>query len=139
MPKRRRTKTASRSTAITKRVGPSTINVRVPAPIQRAARHQRRSASAHEKTGGSPFEYALAGAALGFLDKVAKDKGWPTMPVIGRTGTIGLAAYFMRKHSPYLGKIARAGFTVAGYQYLRSGTVEGDDDMRTIGGMFATV
>lgn len=144
MAKRRKTRTASRTTSITKRVGPSTINVRVPAAVQRVGSRVKRH-RAHYGSGGSPWEYAIGGAALGWLDKIAEEKSLPTLPIIGRAGTIGLIAYFVRGQGGLGGwaaKIARAGFTVAGYQYLRHGKVEGDDsvmgDMSTVGA-FSTV
>ncbi len=136
--RRKRTKSAPATRTITRRVsggGPTSIVVRAPAAARAVAKRHRRAATHHESS-GSPFEYALAGAALGFLDKTAEERKWPTVPMLGRTGTIGLVAYLARKHTPWAGKLARAGFTVAGYQFLRHGKVEGDD---TVGGMFSTV
>jgi hypothetical protein len=70
---------------------------------------------------------ALGGAALGFVEKQWPNA--PTLPLLGRAGTIALAAYFFGgKSKPGLMRdIAIAGAVVAGYELGKTGKIAGDD------------
>jgi hypothetical protein len=72
---------------------------------------------------------AFGGFALGFIDK--NFPTLPTLPVIGRAGTISLAAYLLGKFGGVgLGGIVRdislAGAAVAGYEMGSTGKVTGE-------------
>jgi hypothetical protein len=71
---------------------------------------------------------ALGGAALGFIEKQWPNA--PTLPIIGRAGSIALAAYwFGGKSKPGLMRdIAIAGAVVAGYELGKTGKIAGDVD-----------
>lgn len=70
---------------------------------------------------------ALGGAALGFIEKQWPNA--PTLPIIGRAGTIALAAYYFGgKQKPGLMRdIALSGAAVAGYELGKTGKISGDD------------
>lgn len=70
---------------------------------------------------------ALGGAALGFIEKQWPNA--PTLPIIGRAGTIALAAYYFGgKAKPGLMRdIALSGAAVAGYELGKTGKIAGDD------------
>ena len=85
---------------------------------------------------------ALGGAALGFVEKQWPNA--PTLPLLGRAGTIALAAYFFGgKSKPGLMRdIAIAGAVVAGYELGKTGKIAGDVDGEVtpqIGGLAAQV
>lgn len=70
---------------------------------------------------------ALGGAALGFVEKQWPNA--PTLPIIGRAGTIALGAYwFGGKTKPgLLRDMAIAGAVIAGYELGRYGKISGED------------
>lgn len=73
---------------------------------------------------------AIGGAVLGFIEK--QFPTLPTVPLLGRAGTIALGAYFLGKQgsgsSPIFRDVALAGAAIAGYQLGKEGKVSGDDD-----------
>ena len=74
---------------------------------------------------------AIGGAVLGFIEK--KFPTIPTVPVVGRAGTIAIVAYFLSRRGGGMGgtlmrDIALAGAVVAGYQLGSTGKVAGDVD-----------
>jgi len=109
--------------------------VRSPAPVIRIAApralpakktHRRRGAASTGITGKTLIGAGIGGAALGFIEKTFPNL--PTMPIIGRTGTIAIAAYMISKRGG--GGIARdialAAAVLTGYQIGKTGTVAGD-------------
>lgn len=131
---RRRTST---STAIVR-----AVPIRAPAPVIRIAAprsisapkhkkrvHHRRGASSGTGSVKTLIGCAVGGAALGFIEKHFPTI--PTVPVIGRAGTIAVAAHFLSKQggtaSGLLRDIAIAGSVIAGYQLGKDGKVSGDD------------
>jgi len=73
------------------------------------------------------FATAIGGFALGFIDKSIGDQ-LPTLPVLGRAGTIALGAWLFNRggSSSILRDVAIAGIAIAGYQYGKEGEVSGD-------------
>lgn len=74
---------------------------------------------------------AIGGAVLGFVEKTFPNL--PTMPLIGRAGTIAIGAYLLSGRGGSMGTILRdvaiAGSVIAGYQLGKDGKVSGDDDV----------
>ncbi len=116
------------------------LPVRAPAPIIRVTaprapsapkkHHRRRSAPAHVGVNQKTLLGAgIGGAALGFIEKTFPSL--PTVPLIGRAGTIAIAAYFLSRRGGMGGGIlkdvALAAAAVAGYQLGRDGKVAGDE------------
>ena len=121
---------ASSSTAIVR-----AFPVRAPAPVIRIAApralpakktHRRKGGASTGITGKTLIGAGIGGAALGFIEKTFPNL--PTMPIIGRTGTIAIAAYMISKRGG--GGIARdialAAAVLTGYQIGKTGTVAGD-------------
>jgi len=77
----------------------------------------------------SPMEGAIAGLLVGmarksgFLDKL------PTIPMLGRMGSLALAAHFYSKHGggPWAKKVALASAILAGEEMGREGKIAGED------------
>lgn len=127
-------KRRSTSTAIVRTVP---IPVRSPAPIIRIAqpraiapkktRHRRSSVSGGITT-KTMFAAGIGGAALGFIEK--QFPNLPSVPVIGRKGTIAIGAYLLSKRGGMGGGIMRdialAASVLAGYELGKSGQVTGD-------------
>lgn len=135
MAKRRR----STSTAIVRAIP---FPQRAPAPVIRIAapraiagpkktkRHHRRSSVGGSSLSGKTLiGVGIGGAVLGFLEKTFPTM--PTVPLIGRAGTIAIAAYFLNKnggmgHGGLVRDVALSGAAIAGYQLGKQGSISGD-------------
>lgn len=66
---------------------------------------------------------------MGFVEK--QFPSLPTIPILGRAGTIAVAAHFLSKQGGQTSGIARdvalAGAAIAGYQLGLTGKVSGED------------
>lgn len=71
---------------------------------------------------------AVGSLALGFIEKQSIQ--FPTLPVVGRTGTIALAAYFLGgKQKPgLLRDICIAATALAAHEFGQKGSIAGDDE-----------
>lgn len=105
------------------------IRIAAPRPVQpKKTSHRRRRA--HSGGGGRGIvATAIGGAVLGFVEKTFPTL--PTLPIIGRAGTVAIAAHFIGKHtSGGVATIARdvaiAAAAIAGYQLGKTGRIEGD-------------
>lgn len=113
--------------------------IRVSAP--RAAPKKKH----HRKHGGTALtqqrmlEFAIGGAAFGFISKQFGDK-LPTLPVIGRSGTIAILAYWFGKGKGGLMRdIAIASGVIAGYEIGTTGHISGMVEPQISGGIAAQV
>lgn len=72
--------------------------------------------------------FAIGGAAVGFIEK--QFPTLPTIPLVGKKGTIAIGAYFIAKKGGSLGHIARdvciAAAVLAGHDLGASGKISGD-------------
>lgn len=72
----------------------------------------------------------LGGLAFGFIQK--QFPNLPSIPVVGKTGTITAIAYFFAKRGGGIGGIARdvaiAGAALSGYQLGLNGKISGELD-----------
>ncbi len=103
---------------------PQTIVVRQAAskPAKKKGGHRRGHQSAEKVLMGM----AMGGFALGFVDK--SGTSIPTIPLLGRAGTIALAAHFIGKGRPgLLTDIRNAAAAVAAYEMGSTGKIAGDE------------
>lgn len=115
--------------------------MRAPAPVIRIAaprapskpktrrRSHRRGSVGGAITGKTMIGAGIGGAVLGFVEKTFPNL--PTVPVLGRAGTIALGAYFLSRQggigsSGIVRDVALAAAVVAGYQIGKTGKVAGD-------------
>ena len=86
--------------------------------------HHRRHASAEKVLMGM----AIGGFALGFIDK--SGTAIPTIPLLGRAGTIALAAHFIGKgRAGVLTDIRNAAAAVAAYEMGSTGKIAGEGEL----------
>lgn len=100
---------------------PIVVRPRVVAP--KAKKHHRRG---HSVAGGGLKTLAIFGAAgfvMGQIDKSGTNI--PTVPILGRAGTIAVILHFIGKRNPMLQQAALAAASVAGYEYGNTGKVSG--------------
>lgn len=71
-------------------------------------------------------QLALGGAVYGFIEKQFGSQ-LPTLPIVGRAGTITLAAYYMAKgKGGIMRDVAICGAVLSGYQIGSTGKIQGD-------------
>jgi len=104
---------------------PAPIVVRVPtalaAPKKSPKPHRRSSVGA--STTSTLVGAIAGGAVLGYLDK--NGTSIPTLPVVGRAGTLAIGCYLFRKHHGMLGQMANAFAAIAAYELMLNGTISG--------------
>jgi hypothetical protein len=116
----------------------------VPSPQRRSTGGRRRSSSKGRRHGrarrfaGSQntkdvmMKVAIGGAAYALLEK--EMPSFPTVPVLGRAGTVALGAYLLGGKKAGLARdLAIASSVIAAYQFLKDGKIAGDDDEHTAG------
>lgn len=111
--------------------------VRVPAPqIIRVSAPKSTPQKHHKKRRGGgtrvSAKTAILGAATGGLVMGLLDKhlgtSIPTIPMLGRAGTIAAGAYFLAGNKPGIARdVAIAAASVAGYQMGHEGKISGED------------
>ena len=69
---------------------------------------------------------AIGGLAYGLL--VKNFPTLPRLPGIGRSGTVALAAYFLKPKNEIVKDMGIAAAAIAGYSFGETGTVSGDVD-----------
>jgi uncharacterized membrane protein YccC len=67
---------------------------------------------------------AVGGAAYGFIVKSFPQL--PTMPLIGKSGTVAALCYFFGGRQPLIRDIGIAAASIAGYSLATAGKIEGD-------------
>lgn len=96
-----------------------------PAPVKR--RRGRRGGGGGGRSDGIAKD-AIAGLGFGLLERIAVSQDLPTIPLLGRKGTVAVAAYLLRKQHPIIADVARAGFVISAYQLVAEGKISGEDD-----------
>lgn len=74
----------------------------------------------------------IGGAVFGFIEKEWGPK-IPTIPILGRAGTVAVICHFMRKQGGAMGgtlvrDVGMAAAVIAGYQMGSTGKITGDVD-----------
>lgn len=132
MARRRRARARSASAPIvrTVRAPAQVIRVSAAAPVRHRRGHRRRGAgsSGGALTGQRVLGLGLGGLALGLLEKAIPNL--PTIPVLGRKGTIALGCYWFSRGSGggLIRDIAIAAASIAGYELGTTGKISGDFD-----------
>jgi hypothetical protein len=132
MAKRRRSNSGqfTRTTRAISVYRPPAPIIRVSAPRAAKAKkhHRRRSGHAVGLDQKTMLGLALGGAALGFIEKTFPNL--PTVPLIGRKGTIAIGAYILHRRGTgggILRDVALAAAVMAGYELGKDGKISGDD------------
>src|SRR6267142_26466 len=119
----------SRTTSMVRYTAPRTVSpiIRVTAPRAVHKKHHRhKGGHGGALTQSRMFEMALGGAAFGFIEK-SFGASLPTLPIVGRSGTIAIAAYFFgRSRGGIVRDVAIAAAVIAGYQIGSTGKIAGE-------------
>jgi hypothetical protein len=125
---KRRTSTASMVRYVSAPRAAAPIIIRAPraAPAKHHRKHHRKG-GVGGLTQGRMVEFAIGGAAFGFISKNFGAQ-LPTLPIIGRSGTIALGAYYLGKSKGGIMRdIAIAAAVIAGFEIGTTGKISGDD------------
>jgi hypothetical protein len=119
------TKSGTHAITHTRTVQPIVVRPAVaPAKHGKGKGHHRRHHVSAEK---ALMGFVIGGFALGWIDKSAT--AIPTIPILGKAGTIAVAAHFFGKGKPGLvTDLRNAAAVVAAYEYGSTGKIAGDDD-----------
>jgi hypothetical protein len=125
----RRRRTRSRSAPLVRTVrapAAQVIRVSAPAPVRRRTRVRRAIGNALNTQ--RVLALGLGGLALGMIEKALPNL--PTIPMLGRKGTLALACYWFSRgqSSGILRDIAIAASSIAGYELGTTGKISGDYD-----------
>ncbi len=113
----------------TPRAAAPVIRIQAPRPVGSGKRRSRRRSGG---IGGGSLKdtlvkVAVGGAALAWLDK--SGTAVPTVPMLGKAGTIAVAAYFFGGKKPGLMRDVCISATVlAAYQFIKDGRIAGEDE-----------
>jgi hypothetical protein len=125
-----KTRTRSRSHSLA-RFAPRTskpIVIRTTKVVKAAKRHASRKGHSQQLLSTDRMEMVGAAFAVGILEKMQFVKDLPSLPLLGKTGTVGVAAYFLSNggRNKMADNIASAALTVAGYMMGATGSIVGD-------------
>src|SRR5580698_8440610 len=133
MAKHKHTRSKSRAMALY-RPSSKPIVIRT-TKVVKAKRHHR-----HHRGGGGSFGLGglankqrigiVAGAlAFGFLEKQALFASLPSLPLIGKSGTIGIAAYLLSNggKNKLADDICTAALVIAAHEFGSTGTIVGEE------------
>jgi hypothetical protein len=80
---------------------------------------------------------AMGGLAYGFIEKSFPNL--PTIPLLGKSGTVALAAYFLGGRHKIVQDVGIAAAAIAGYSLGKSGLVSGHGDYEETSGVAVEV
>jgi hypothetical protein len=117
----------SRSLALARRPSVKPIVIRT-TKVVKAKKHHRRGAG---RAGGLFSKHNItvvgSGFAVGMLEKMAFVQNLPSLPVIGKTGTIAVAAYLLSGGRQGMAlDVATSAAAIAGYMLGNQGSIVGD-------------
>lgn len=135
-------KTKSRSLArysFPRAAAPIVVRTRTTKVVK--AKHRRSSGRRHGGSMGNLFSKDRmitvgAGFAVGTLEKMTFVQNLPSLPFLGKTGTLGVAAFLLSDggKNKTADDIATAALTIAGYMLASQGSIVGDDPMGYVAG-----
>ena len=102
------------------------------APVKSGRRRRRGGGGGGGGAGGRSVKgrrmmgIAVGGFAYGMLEKAFP--GLPTLPVVGKSGTVALAVYFFGGNNEIINDIGIAAAAIAGYSLGSTGSISGYDD-----------
>ncbi len=132
----KRTKSRTRTVVVQPAKAAAPI-IKVSAPRAAPLTHRRKRRSGAARSGGSGGGFkdmigaGIGGAIFGYIENHFPTL--PTLPVIGRAGTVAVACHFLRKqggmgHGQLVRDVGMAAAVIAGYQLGKTGKIAGDED-----------
>jgi hypothetical protein len=116
------TATLTRSAPSYRQSAPQTI-VKYRTRKAPAKKHHRRKSHSMASSLTNLGSFALAGYLLGMLDKAGT--AIPTIPVLGKAGTLAVGLHFLGKGNKMMSEASLAAAAIAGYEMGSLGKVSG--------------
>lgn len=71
----------------------------------------------------------MGGFGYGLIEKMLAKygAGFPSLPLVGKSGTIAIACYFLGGKHPLIRDVGIAASAIAGYSFGKEGKVSGED------------
>jgi Flp pilus assembly protein TadB len=110
-----------------------TINIQMPRQRAVTTTKKKKHPRRHSGNGGdssmlNTLGYpAGAGLILAYIEKNSVNV--PTVPMLGRAGTLAIASWYFRKHDKRLVKLAAGFAAIAAYQWEHDGAIAGFDNV----------
>lgn len=101
--------------------------------VHAKAKPRRHHGGASSKS--KVISVTVAGFVLGHIDK--SGSAFPTVPMLGRAGTIAAAAYFLGKGRGIWGDVMVAAAAIAGYEFGSTGKIAGGNIAPQVAGIAA--
>jgi hypothetical protein len=124
----------SRALSLYRPSSPKPIVIRTTKVVKAKHRRHHRHHGGHGFGLGGLFNKTrmgtVAGAlAFGFLEKQAMFQSLPSLPMVGKSGTIGLAAYLLSNggRNKLADDICTAALVIAAHELGSTGTIVGED------------
>ncbi len=101
-------------------------------PVKRKAR-RRSSSTSYGGSGKDLIGIAIGGAAFGWIEGSDFGRKLPTIPVLGRKGSLAIIGYFIARQtrSKIMWDITKAAVVLSAYELAKDGRITGDDDEMT--------
>jgi hypothetical protein len=129
---RRRTANLSVVRTVTARPAAPIIKVTAPraVPVKHKRRSRRSSSSSSSLSTNTLMGLALGSVILGYAEQTSFVKSLPTIPMIGKKGTLAVATYFLAKNmrSSIARDVCIAATVLAAHELGGTGRISGDDD-----------
>lgn len=120
---------AGGTTVVTMPAAPAPARRRSGGGRRKAAPKRRRSSSRRGSVGGASVQsqfisHVVGGFAVGFIEKSFPNL--PSIPFLGRKGSIAALAYFFHGKHPLILDVGKAAAAISGYELGKTGVVTGD-------------
>lgn len=128
-----RVKHKSRALSLYRPSSPKPIVIRTTKIVKHKKHHRRHGGGGGFGLGGlfskTRMGIIAGAAAFGFLEKQAMFASLPSLPMIGKSGTIGLAAYLVSNggRNKLADDICTAALVIAAHELTSTGSIIGDD------------
>lgn len=142
---KRKTATQSRTQIVRVPSAPQVITV-ASSPRRRSSGGGKRRRKSSGRRKGPPSNQlnastltsaGIGGFAFGLI--VKNFPQLPTIPIVGKAGTVALLAMFLKGKLPYAKEVGIAAASIAGYQMGTEGHILGDHDFAQVRGVAAQV
>lgn len=120
-------RTANRRRGIVPYRAVKPIVIRTTKVVKHKRKHHRSGGGVGGLFGGNKGKVMMGAFLLGLIQKQGFASSLPTIPFLGQTGSIGLAAHFLGGRSPLAQDIATAAFAVAAWEMGHDGHIIGED------------
>jgi hypothetical protein len=94
--------------------------------VVKSKKHHKRHGGGSGLLSGNRMKILGGAFALGMIQKMGIAANLPKIPLLGETGTIGLAAHFLGGGSRLAEDIATAAFAIAAFELGSTGSIVGE-------------